>query len=67
MDGLKNLLMVTATDSTKIAHFKILFKEIGIVFIKYFAINWIFGGRLRYKLPHVQYRYKMLRRVTHPE
>jgi len=67
IDRLKNMLVITENDSTEEASYKALFKQIGVIFIKYFSVNWIFSGRLKYKKAHLAFRYKMLRRLKNPE
>ena len=44
-----------------------LFKELSVIFIKYFSVNWIYSGRLLHKRAHLKFRFKMLRRIENPE
>lgn len=67
IDRLKSMLLVSENDGKEEASLKRIFKKIGEIFIKYFSVNWIFGGRLRYKLSHLKFRHKMLRRLKNPE
>ena len=46
---------------------KLVFKDLSEVFIRDFALNWIFSSRIRYKETHLNLRYKMLRRVRNPQ
>ena len=46
---------------------KLVFKDLSEVFIRDFALNWIFNSRIRYKETHLNLRYKMLRRVRNPQ
>ena len=65
--GLRQLLVVEAEDTEHIAAFKRIFKEVSIIFIKYFSVNWIFSGKLCDKMTHLKYRFKILRRIRSPE
>lgn len=47
--------------------YKTLFKETCIVFIKYFAVNWVFASKVSYKTEHIKFRFKLLRRVKNPK
>jgi hypothetical protein len=67
IERLKNMLTISHTDSEEEVEFKLLFKYIGEVFIKYFSVNWIFNGRMTYKQSHLYFRFKMLRRLKNPE
>jgi hypothetical protein len=67
IDRLKNMLIVSDKDNEEEAAYKMIFKKIGEIFIKYFSVNWIFSGRLTYKQAHVDFRFKMLRRLRNPE
>ncbi len=46
---------------------KLVFKDLSEVFIRDFAVNWIFSSRIRYRETHLNLRCKMLRRVKNPE
>ena len=67
IDGLKSLLLVKEIDEPREIAFKEVFQSIAEVFIKYFSVNWITHGRVTYKLEHLKFRQKMLRRVQNPE
>jgi len=45
---------------------KLVFKDLSEVFIRDFAVNWIFSSRIRYRETHLNLRCKMLRRVRNP-
>ena len=64
--GLRSLLLVTEEDSNEVATFKRIFKSLCEIFLKYFAVNWIFGGKMMHKILHLNFRFKMLRRVRNP-
>lgn len=66
IESLRNMLVVTPEDSPKEASLKKVFQKIATVFIKYFSVNWIYSGKLKYRQVHLKYRFKMLRRVKNP-
>ena len=63
INSLRKLLVVDAEDNEEIAAYKKIFKEVSVVFLKYFAANWIYSGKLLHKSAHLKFRFKMLRRV----
>ena len=65
--GFRALLLIQETDSKKIVSCKKCFQMVAETFIKYFSVNWIVHGRVTYKLEHLKFRYKMLRRIQNPE
>jgi len=65
--SLRSLLMEDDDDTEKERIYKQIFTEISVVFIKFFAVNWIFSGKVKYRLEHLKYRHKMLRRIRNPE
>jgi len=67
IDTFRALLLVKQGDEKKVASFKTIFRNIAEIFIKYFSVNWIFSGRMMNKKVHLQFRFKMLRRVQSPE
>jgi hypothetical protein len=67
MERLKRILIISDDDSKEEASYKVIFKQIAEIFIKYFSVNWIFSGRLTYKQAHLDFRFKMLRRLKNPE
>jgi len=68
IESLRKLLVIDENqDDTLIKSYKELFKEVSIIFLKYFAVNWIYSGKLLHKNAHMQYRFKILRRVQNPE
>jgi len=66
IERFKEMLIVSKSDSEKEGAFKRIFKKSGIIFIKYFSVNWIFHGRVTYKESHLYFRHKMLRRLNNP-
>jgi len=67
IEALRSLLLPYGNDSKELTRYKQIFKELSIVFIKYFSVNWIFQGKMAHKQVHLKARYKMLRRVQNPE
>ena len=65
--GLRALLLVQDDDDENSRAYKKIFREISIVFIKFFSVNWIFSGKLLNKIAHLKCRFKMLRRIKDPE
>ena len=63
----RSVLMTHEDDSPKAKALKEIFKAIGVVFIKYFSVNWIFHGKILHKKAHLNFRFKMLRRIQSPE
>jgi len=67
IESLRRLLVKNEHDDMVMAAYKRLFQEVSIVFLKYFCVNWIFGGRLLQKNAHLKFRFKMLRRIQNPQ
>jgi len=53
-------------DTPQELRFKAVFRAISKVFVRDFAINWIFTSKSQYKSALINYRYKILRRVVDP-
>lgn len=65
--GLRDLLLLpTDFDSVEVVAMKKVFQEICVVFLKFFAVNWIFHGKVMDKSAHVNYRLKILRKIKNP-
>jgi len=67
ISSLRAMLLITNEDTQKIKSIKKIFQYSCEVFIKYFSINWIYYSRLGDKREYLMARFKMLRRVRHPE
>lgn len=67
MEHIRTLLVEEVDDTDEQKVFKRVFKEVSKVFLKYFSVNWIFHGKLKHKIVHLKYRFKMLRRIENPE
>ncbi len=63
----REALMIHETDSLEHQALKRAFRLIGEIFVKYFSVNWIFAGKMKYKKAYLKYRFKMLRRIRNPE
>lgn len=67
IESFRRLLIVSENDDREMFAYKKFFQEISVIFLKYFAVNWIFGGRLIQKDAHLKFRFKMLRRIQDPK
>jgi len=67
IDTFRAFLLIDRNDSSLLIAKKRAFQAIGIVFIKYFSVNWIMHGRLSNKIVYLKYRFKILRRIQKPE
>jgi len=67
IEDFRSLLLQRSDDSENVKTFRWLFQKMGEVFVKYFSVNWIFSGRLNYKMEYVRVRNKILRRIQNPE
>ena len=67
IESLKALLLIQSDDTREASLYKKLFTEISVIFLKFFAVNWLFHGNVKHRIEHLKYRHKMLRRVQNPE
>ncbi len=67
IESLKRLLIVGVHDGPLVRTYKEVFRELSIIFLKFFSVNWIYGGRLLHRNAHLKFRFKMLRRVQNPQ
>ena len=67
IESLRKLLVPEAGDKEEELTYKRIFQQISIIFLKYFAANWIYSGKLMHKNAHLKFRFKMLRRIQNPE
>jgi len=67
IESLRRMLITEGEEKEDVQMYKKVFQEVSIIFLKYFAVNWIFGGKLMHKNAHLKYRFKMLRRIQDPE
>jgi len=66
IESLREVLVIKKEDPQEIAIYKNIFKELCKIFLKYFAVNWIFNGRMTHKKDHLNYRFRLMRRVSDP-
>ena len=64
--SLRNVLLINEEDSQESAVYKNIFKEICLVFLKYFAVNWIYNGKMTRKREHLNCRFHLMRRIGNP-
>jgi len=64
--GLRELLLVKENDSEETCCLKKAFREISVIFLKFFSVNWIFHGKIADRIAHLRYRFRILRRVQNP-
>jgi len=67
IDQFREMLLTKEDDPQEVNQYRIMFQKLGEIFVKYFSVNWIFGGRLNYKQEYLKFRYKVLRRIQNPE
>ncbi len=46
---------------------KRVFQELCIIFLKDFSVNWLFNSKIDNKTTHLNYRFKILRRIRDPD
>jgi len=66
VESFRSMMLEEKNDSEMNILCKKIFRSIGEVFIKYFSVNWIIHGKVTYKMIHLKFRYKMLRRIQNP-
>ena len=67
IDSLRGLLLPLPDDDQMSRSNKRVFQGISEIFLKFFCVNWIYGGKITHKETHLNFRLKMLRRVQNPE
>ena len=67
VEDFRELLLIKGNETPAVQNYKALFQLLGIIFVKYFSVNWIFSGKLSYKQVYLNYRFKILRRIKNPE
>jgi len=63
---LRQMLLISPNDSAEATSIKNIFKDLTIIFLKYFAPNWIYNTKIIDKFAHLKFRFKILRRVKEP-
>ena len=66
MKDIKALVQPDIDDDMILISYKKVFQKLAIIFLKYFSVNWIFSGKLVYKLEYLKYRSKLLRKIKNP-
>lgn len=66
IEDFRNVLMITHKDSKEQVKYKKLFQISSVIFLKYFCVNWIFSGKISYKMEYLKYRCPLLRRIKEP-
>jgi len=67
IERLRWLLLVSPQDEELIGSYKRVFQKISEIFLKYFCVNWIYGGKLTHRETHLSLMFKMQRRIKNPE
>jgi len=67
IDSLRGLLLPLPEDDEMSRSNKRVFQGISEIFLRFFCVNWIYGGKITHKETHLNFRLKMLRRVQNPE
>lgn len=67
IDTFRDCFLIKEDDVEEEKNLKRLFQKAGLAFMKYFAVNWIFSGKIEYKLEYLKYRGKILRRIQNPD
>jgi len=64
--SLRDLLLIGPCDTQQLIAFKRVFQEICETFLKFFSANWIYHSKVVDKKAHLNYRFKILRRIRNP-
>jgi len=68
LTGLITLTLPEDTDSKETVICKTIYKELSIVFLKYFAVNWIFGStKLKHRKVLLRNRFIIKRKIQNPD
>jgi len=62
----RGMMMGEDEDSAEELALKNCFRSISEVFVKYFAVNWIYESKLQDKRKYLEYRFRLLRRIKNP-
>ena len=66
IEGFRGLILVNEADSHEVQACKRILQAMGIVFIKYFSVNWIMNGKLNCKMTYLKMRGRILRKIQDP-
>jgi hypothetical protein len=67
IESFKDAYWADDNDEEEMKVFKKTFQRLAEVFMRYFSVNWIFTGRMRYKEEYLKFRGALLRRILDPE
>jgi len=62
----RGMMMGEDEDSAEELALKNCFRSISEVFVKYFAVNWIYESKLLDKRKYINFRFRLLRRIKNP-
>mgnify|MGYP006976757834 FL=1 len=62
----RDAILIEENDTVEMKTNKLVFQKIAEIFIKYFSVNWIFSGKLLYKLEYLKLRSIMLKKIKAP-
>lgn len=63
----KRFILPQQEDSSEIAVLKHIFRKLCEIFLKCYSVNWIFNSKLSRRIVHLNFRFKLLRRVRNPQ
>jgi hypothetical protein len=67
INNFRSAILPLETDTEEVKRHKRIFRKLAEIFMKYFAVNWIFSGKLHYRKVYLKHRGSMLRRIRQPE
>jgi len=67
IESIRALLIQKEKEDLNTKAYKQIFQDISVVFLKYFSVNWIYSGKIIQKKAHLNFRFKMLRRIQNPQ
>lgn len=65
--GYKKVLLGKRKNSPRTFLYKKLFKKMALIFIKFYALGWIYSGKVKYKIEYVNIRHKLIAMISNPE
>lgn len=66
-NSLRAAVMLDQSDPSELVNVKKVFRRIAEIFLKFFSVNWIFGGKLLYRNVYLKHRGPLLRGILYPE
>lgn len=64
--SLRGMILPSDSDEVELQNIKKVFRELSEIFVRDFAVNWIFSSKSNHKETLLKYRFKILRRVQNP-